>query len=186
MSTSRAMNSIAGALSLVLGTVAGAEAQNVTVTLGTTHQTIRGFGGMTHRVWTGYDLNASDRNLAFGNGNGQLGFTVLRIWISDNESQWALELPTAKDVIARGGIVYATPWNPPASMAETVSRNGLAAVQLRQACVFVVNNGCFVFVAVLLARLFISSEEAREGDDGARGGKLNGVTIGRLCADAHR
>ena len=124
MSTSRAMNSIAGALSLVLGTVAGANAQNVTVTLGTTHQTIRGFGGMTHRVWTGYDLNASDRNLAFGNGNGQLGFTVLRIWISDNESQWALELPTAKDVIARGGIVYATPWNPPASMAETVSRNG--------------------------------------------------------------
>lgn len=121
---SQPKKSIARLLALVVGTGGAACAQNVTVTLGTTHQTIRGFGGMTHRVWTGYDLNASDRNLAFGNGSGQLGFTVLRVWISDNESQWSLELPTAKDVIARGGIVYATPWNPPASMAETVSRNG--------------------------------------------------------------
>lgn len=124
MIASHPRTSLAGALALVLGSSAASSAQNVTVTLGTTHQTIRGFGGMTHRVWTGYDLNTSDRNLAFGNGTGQLGFTVLRVWISDNESQWSLELPTAKDVIARGGIVYATPWNPPASMAETVSRNG--------------------------------------------------------------
>lgn len=108
-------------------------AQNVTVDLKTAYQAIRGFGGMNHRIWTGYDLNSSDRNLAFGNGAGQIGMTVLRIWISDKESDWALELPTAKDVIARGGIVYATPWNPPASMTETVTRNNRSEKRLKPA-----------------------------------------------------
>jgi O-glycosyl hydrolase len=90
--------------------------QNVTVDLNIEKQTIRGFGGMTHRVWTGYDLNDSDRDLAFGNGPGQMGLTVLRIWISDNESQWPLEVASAKNVVDRGGIVYASPWNPPAAL----------------------------------------------------------------------
>lgn len=97
-------------------TVLVTSAETVTVNLGSEKQTIRGFGGMTHRVWTGYDLSNSDRDKAFGNGPQQMGMTVLRVWISDNESQWSLELPSAKDVIARGGIVYASPWNPPASL----------------------------------------------------------------------
>jgi O-glycosyl hydrolase len=108
---------------LALVSAGAASAQSVTVDLNTTYQTIRGFGGMTHRVWTGYDLNASDRNLAFGNGPGQIGMTVLRIWVSDQESQWALEVPTAKDVIARGGIVFATPWSPPSSMRVAGGNN---------------------------------------------------------------
>lgn len=93
-------------------------AQNVTIDVTNQKQSIRGFGGMTHRVWTGYDLNESDRDLAFGNGPGQMGLTVLRVWISDNESQWPLEVATAKDVIARGGIVYASPWNPPTALRK--------------------------------------------------------------------
>ncbi|MCB9496136.1 MAG: carbohydrate-binding protein [Fibrobacteria bacterium] len=103
-------------LALPLFLASQAIAQNVTIDLNKTHQTIRGFGGMTHRVWTGYDLNASDRNLAFGNGPGQIGMTILRMWVSDQESQWSLEVPTAKDVVSRGGIVFATPWSPPSSM----------------------------------------------------------------------
>jgi len=118
---------------LLLGAAVQVPAQNVTVDLNTTYQTIRGFGGMNHRIWTGYDLNASDRNLAFGNGAGQIGMTVLRIWISDKESDWAIELPTAKDVISRGGIVFATPWNPPAAMTETVTRNGRSEKRLKPA-----------------------------------------------------
>ncbi len=133
MSARKPITTIASSLGACLLLAATASSQNLTVTLGTTHQTIRGFGGMNHRIWTGYDLNASDRNLAFGNGTGQLGFTVLRIWISDKESDWALELPTAKDVIARGGIVYATPWNPPATMTETVSRNNRSEKRLKPA-----------------------------------------------------
>ena len=101
---------------LAFSAVFATSAETVTVNLSSEKQTIRGFGGMTHRVWTGYDLSGSDRDKAFGNGPQQMGMTVLRVWISDNESQWALEVPTAKDVIARGGIVYASPWNPPTSL----------------------------------------------------------------------
>lgn len=88
-------------------------AADVTVDLNTKHQIIRGFGGMNHRIWNGYDLNASDRNLAFGNGTGQIGMSILRIWVSDEPSEWSIEVATAKDVLSRGGLVFATPWNPP-------------------------------------------------------------------------
>lgn len=93
----------------------------VTVDLTKTKQSIRGFGGMIHRNWQGYDLSASDRDLAFGNGPGQIGLTVLRIPVNDLESDWNKELTVAKDVVSRGGIVYASPWNPPAALRTPYS-----------------------------------------------------------------
>lgn len=95
--------------------------QTVTVNLGTTKQTIRGFGGMIHLGWQGYDLNASDRELAFGNGPGQIGLTVLRIPVYDVESNWNKELSTAKYVISKGGVVYASPWTPPSALRTAYS-----------------------------------------------------------------
>lgn len=100
-------------------------AQTATVYLNKEKQVIRGFGGMTHQTWTGYDLSDDCLKKAFGNGDGQLGFSILRIWIDENSNAWQKEVSTAKKVINQyGGIVFATPWNPPASMCETVSRNG--------------------------------------------------------------
>ncbi len=90
-----------------------AEAADVTVNLDKTYQTIRGFGAMQDKGWTGYNLMASDRNLAFGNGPGQIGLTILRIRVNENSSNWSIDLPDAKDVVSRGGLVFATPWNPP-------------------------------------------------------------------------
>jgi len=92
-------------------------AQTATVTLTSEKQVIKGFGGINHPVWY-TDLNASERNLCFGNGDGQIGLTVLRIWVSDNPNQWALDLATAKRAIELGAIVFATPWNPPSNMRE--------------------------------------------------------------------
>lgn len=92
----------------------------VVVDAGTKHQTIRGFGGMNHPLWIG-DLTASQRTTAFGNGTDQLGMSVLRIWVSDDRSQWSREVATAKAAIDRGAIVFASPWNPPASMTETAT-----------------------------------------------------------------
>ncbi|MGC4068463.1 MAG: cellulose binding domain-containing protein [Polyangiaceae bacterium] len=92
-----------------------ATSANVTVNVATQKQYIRGYGGMNHPVWAG-DLTAAQRTLAFANGTGQLGFSVLRIWISDNSNDWSKEVATAKAAIANGAIVFATPWNPPASM----------------------------------------------------------------------
>lgn len=97
-------------------------AQTSTVYIGNTRQIIRGFGGMNHPVWIG-DLTESQRNTAFRNGAGEIGMTVLRIWISDNPNDWSREVATARRAIELGSIVIATPWNPPAEMCETVWRN---------------------------------------------------------------
>jgi glucuronoarabinoxylan endo-1,4-beta-xylanase len=94
-------------------------AADVTVDLNKTFQTIRGFGGMQDRGWTGYNLMASDRNLAYGNGPGQIGLTIMRIRVNPSSSSWSIDLPDAKDVISRGGLVFATPWDPPGANNST-------------------------------------------------------------------
>lgn len=96
-------------------------AQTATVTLSSQKQYIRGFGGINHPVWAG-DLTAPQRETAFGNGAGQMGMSVLRIWVSDKPSEWSRELPTAKRAIELGAIVFASPWNPPSNMVETFTR----------------------------------------------------------------
>lgn len=81
-------------------------------------QTIRGFGGMNHPVWIS-DLTTAQRETAFGNSEGQLGFSVLRIHIDEDQANWNLEVATAKRAVELGAIVFASPWNPPAQMVET-------------------------------------------------------------------
>ncbi|MFN8438443.1 MAG: glycoside hydrolase family 30 beta sandwich domain-containing protein [Cytophagales bacterium] len=100
-------------------------AQTATVDLNTTAQVIRGFGGINVPEWAG-DLTAAQRETAFGNGAGQLGMSVLRIFVNDDKNQWSKALPTAKRAQALGLIIFASPWNPPASMTETFTRNGVA------------------------------------------------------------
>ncbi len=85
-----------------------------------TRQTIRGFGGMNHTVWIS-DLTASQRDGAFGNGAGQLGFTVLRIPVHEDRNNWSREVATARRAIELGATVIASPWNPPSSMIENFS-----------------------------------------------------------------
>jgi glucuronoarabinoxylan endo-1,4-beta-xylanase len=81
-----------------------------TVDLAAQKQYIRGFGGMVHIPWAG-DLTAAERTLAFGNAEGQLGFTVLRIAVPDGSTSTNSYVATAKAAIAAGGIVFASPWN---------------------------------------------------------------------------
>ncbi len=97
---------------------AAAAAAAVTVDPSARRQTIRGFGGMNHPAWAG-DLTAAQRDTAFGNGTGQLGFSILRIHIDENQANWGAEVATAQRAAALGAIVFASPWNPPASMVET-------------------------------------------------------------------
>jgi glucuronoarabinoxylan endo-1,4-beta-xylanase len=105
---------------LLLFNVSLVTAQNVTVNLNSEQQLMRGFGGINHPTWY-KDLNAQERDLAFGNGPGQLGLTILRTFVSDNKSEWSLGLATAQRAIELGAIVFASPWNPPASMTVTVN-----------------------------------------------------------------
>ncbi|MES1182572.1 MAG: glucuronoxylanase [Myxococcales bacterium] len=86
-----------------------ASAQSATVTLGSQKQSIRGFGGIAHAAWVG-DLTAAERTLAFGSGAGQLGFSVLRIPVTDGNPD-SVNVATAKAALAAGAIVFASPWN---------------------------------------------------------------------------
>lgn len=88
----------------------------------TEYQVIKGFGGMNHPEWTGQDLTEVQRQTAFGNGDEELGMSIVRIYVNDDPNQWYRTLATAQDVTARGGIVFATPWNPPSDMCETFTR----------------------------------------------------------------
>lgn len=93
-------------------------AQTATVTLTSEKQTIRGFGGINHPEWYS-DLNANERALVFGNGTGQLGFTVLRTYVSDNSANFGRGIETAKYAYNQGAYVFASPWNPPSNMRES-------------------------------------------------------------------
>jgi glucuronoarabinoxylan endo-1,4-beta-xylanase len=95
-------------------------ASNITVNATAAKQTIRGFGGMNHPVWIN-DLTESERTTAFGNDKGQIGMSILRIHVDENNSNWSNELATAKRAIELGAIVFASPWNPPSNMTEVVN-----------------------------------------------------------------
>ncbi len=95
-------------------------AGNITVNLTATKQTIKGFGGINHTTWIA-DLTESQRTTAFGNGAGQIGMSILRIHVDENSSNWSKEIATAQRAVALGAIVFASPWNPPSSMTETVN-----------------------------------------------------------------
>lgn len=103
-------------------------ASDVTVNLSAEKQVIRGFGGMNHPAWIG-DLTAAQRETAFGNGQNQLGFSILRIHIDENRNNWYREVETAKSAIKHGAIVFASPWNPPSNMVETFNHNGDASAK---------------------------------------------------------
>jgi len=105
----RAVPAALGA-ALLLSSGSQALAQSATVDVTKQKQYIRGFGGMVHIPWIG-DLTAAERTLAFGNADGQLGFTVLRIAVPDGNTSVSSYVATAKAAIEAGGLVYASPWN---------------------------------------------------------------------------
>jgi len=97
------------------------------VNFGSTAQTIRGFGGATAWMPT---LTTAQANALFGNGNNQqIGLSILRVRIDPNGSgNWGTELGNAQAARARGAIVIATPWTPPAAMK---TNNNVVGGQLK-------------------------------------------------------
>ncbi|PWW36219.1 glucuronoarabinoxylan endo-1,4-beta-xylanase [Paenibacillus pabuli] len=116
------------ALPLILTPIQASAASDVTVNLSSEKQLIKGFGGINHPAWIG-DLTSAQRDTAFGNGQNQLGFSILRVYIDENKNNWYKEVPTAKRAIELGAIVFASPWNPPSDMVETFNRNGDTAAK---------------------------------------------------------
>ena len=82
------------------------------------YQLIRGFGGINHPEWTGADLSDSQRQTSFGNGTNELGLSVLRVFVNPDKNQWYRAVETAKFANKMGAYVFASPWEPPSSIAS--------------------------------------------------------------------
>lgn len=111
-------------MSVIMPASEASAASDVVVNTEIEYQTIQGFGGINHPEWTGSDLSASQRQTAFGNGDNELGFTVLRVFVNPNKDEWYKALETAKFAQQQGAVIFASPWEPPASMAESGGSSG--------------------------------------------------------------
>jgi len=95
------------------------------INFGAPRQTIRGFGGSA--AWY-YTRMADERlNMLFGTSQpDSLGLSILRLRIAPADwnastqtadtNQWSAEMTNGAAAQARGAVVFASPWSPPASM----------------------------------------------------------------------
>jgi len=118
-------------LIFILGLVVAINTASIAnINVGKTYQIIRGFGGINLPDW-GVDLTDAQRKTAFTNCDKCLGFTVLRVYVSDDSNAWKKSVPVAKYAQQQGATVFATPWNPPAYMTEKFSSGGRSGKRLR-------------------------------------------------------
>lgn len=103
------------AILLLVAVPALSAQETVRVYLDSTAQTIRGFGAANITSWRP-DMTDAEIETAFGTGEGQLGFSILRIKIDRTPSTWAQSVPTAKKAFDRGVLVFASPWNVPTDL----------------------------------------------------------------------
>ena len=83
-------------------------------------QYIRGFGAANILPWRP-DMTAAQVQKGFGAGDGQIGFSMLRLRIpyTDDVNEFSAQVPTAALAHSLGAIVFATPWTPPPAMKST-------------------------------------------------------------------
>lgn len=96
--------------------------------LSSTQQLIRGFGAANIVGWRP-DMTDSEIETAFGTGNGQLGFSILRLRIPPDSTSWNTYVHAAKKAYDKGVLVFASPWTPPASMK---TNNNTVGGELKQ------------------------------------------------------
>ncbi len=89
------------------------KAVDIQIHTDSTAQVIRGFGAANIVNWRP-DMNDSEINEAFGTGQGQLGFSILRLRIPPTKSEWSSYVPTAQKAYNMGGKNNCFPWSPPA------------------------------------------------------------------------
>jgi glucuronoarabinoxylan endo-1,4-beta-xylanase len=103
-------------------------AQVATIDVAKLKQYIDGFGAST--AWHG-QITAAEADASFKNdNNNQLGLSILRVRIDPNSSWWNDEKQNALKAKARGAMILASPWTPPASMK---TNNNLVGGELKTA-----------------------------------------------------
>jgi glucuronoarabinoxylan endo-1,4-beta-xylanase len=88
-----------------------------TVYLDSVQQYIRGFGGANIIPWRP-QMTAGQVQKAFGAGQGELGFSILRLRIpfNANASEFGANVPVAQMAQSLGAIVFSSPWTPPPAL----------------------------------------------------------------------
>ncbi len=97
--------------------------QTVTIDLLDEYQNISGFGGANIPDWIG-DMNEDQVDKAFGNAPGQMGLSILRIKVPNDEENFSQQVSAAARAKSQGAIIIASPWSPPASMKSNGSTVG--------------------------------------------------------------
>jgi glucuronoarabinoxylan endo-1,4-beta-xylanase len=87
----------------------------VTINTATTYQKITGFGG-GNMMWGTSFLTPSEIKTVFGQGEGELGFTMFRVRLSSVQSEWSQVVETIKEARKYEVTVLASPWSPPANL----------------------------------------------------------------------
>ena len=103
------------------------EPGTVIIDLANTQQVVKGFGAANILPWRP-DMTVDQVNKAFGTGEGQLGFTILRLRVPPDTSEFALQVSTAQLAYSLGVKIIASPWTPPASLK---TNNDIVGGQLR-------------------------------------------------------
>jgi glucuronoarabinoxylan endo-1,4-beta-xylanase len=85
------------------------------VYLDSTQQFIEGFGAANIVGWRP-DMTYGQIQTAFGTGPDQLGFTILRLRIPPDSTQFRINVPSAKSADSLAVQVIASPWTPPGWM----------------------------------------------------------------------
>ncbi len=100
-------------------------ANEAVIYLDSLRQVIRGFGGANIVGWNpglNYgDMTPEQIQTAFGNGPGELGFTIMRLRIPPDSTQFKINVQSTKLAESLGATVIATPWTPPAWMKTSGS-----------------------------------------------------------------
>jgi O-Glycosyl hydrolase len=85
------------------------------VYLDSTKQIIRGFGAANIVGWRP-DMTSGQIQTAFGTGPDQVGFSIMRLRIPPDSTQFSINIPSAQGATAMGVTLIASPWTPPAWM----------------------------------------------------------------------
>jgi len=91
-------------------------AQNTAVVdLDSTHQVIRGFGAANILPWRD-TMTTEEINTAFDTGDGQIGFSILRLRVPYQQSEFSVNVSNAPAAHTLGVTLIASPWSPPPEM----------------------------------------------------------------------
>jgi len=90
-----------------------------TIDFDSLHQIISGFGAAS--PWYRPVMTISEVETAFGTGDGQLGFSILRLTIEPDSTIWGKYLTSVKKARDLGAIIIAAPWYAPSNIVETTA-----------------------------------------------------------------